>query len=215
MGNTDEFAFRIVRPSDCLIGVCFPTTRAEFDADRLDESKHFAKTQGRIWEHYDDKYARHLRRTIHELRALGAHVQERFTLSGIRDATHDGRWSVIIPFAHHAQIDLEMPGRSMWRTERVELADRLALHHEIINQIPVRFVGLFDLCVCNTGGLARLIRENRANCLIRYGRFNVELGYWLYYYLVLFSLIAENRLTYLQATQEVAETIKNDRSLRQ
>lgn len=89
---------------------------------------------------------------------------------------------------------------------RVEFRDGLAPTETIIEQVPVDYAGIVDLCVCHPTELAKKLRLERPNVsFIRFTNASATLSLWLWFYLALFRYLEEKPDTYLNALNELCD----------
>jgi hypothetical protein len=183
-------AQRIVKPENCALAFGIPTSRETFLRDQAQDGEYFAKHYHGVWERYDHEVVRHLRKYAPLLKQLGVNVVEQLTLQHFGELFRDAKLDVVVLFSH-------------WHDDAVEFHDGLALAPAIIEQIPVDFSGVLDLCVCHPESLTIALRRDRPRCLIRYTNKPATPYIWLYFYMELFNYLRQHDSTYLQALEEV------------
>jgi hypothetical protein len=163
----------LIRPQDCTLAFGVPTSLAELDRDISNPGgRDFvakickaAKVQDKIRE-YRLAVLDYIDTLLPAIEGTGAKVERGVTLHGLPDIFRDRSRKVITLFSH-------------WDVRGfVEFADGLAPPAAIVEQVPVEYAGVLDLCVCHPIALAKELRLERPNIAFykiyrskRHGRF--------------------------------------------
>lgn len=185
-----DIAERIIKPENCAIGFCIPTSRDDFMKDQSLSNKDFAKKFNGVWGRYDAGIVCYIDKFQPILTRLGVNVVHKLTLERLGELFCDEKLDVIVLFAH-------------WNKDVVEFFDGFAEIPAIIDQIPPGFSGFIDLCVCHPESLTIALRKERPNCLVRFTNKAATPYIWLYFYLELFNYIKGVDVSYLKALEEV------------
>ncbi|MBK8703376.1 MAG: hypothetical protein IPN33_06960 [Saprospiraceae bacterium] len=175
------------KPSNCIFGFGIPNSKESFFEDQENASKDFAKMFGGVWSRYYYQFIRELEFTEPKLFVTGLKIKHNLTLEDFHKMFNS--YYVVVLFSH-------------WKGDAVEFSDGLKSTSEIVEGIPSSFHGILDLCVCHPDRLALLIREKKPNCLVRYIPNKATPIFWLNFYLVLFSYLNSNDLSYLKALED-------------
>jgi len=169
-----------LKPSSCTLGFGIPTSLREYDRQKKAHESH-----GEDHENHDfifsverNHYPAVFRfdRFLPEIAATGARIEPVLTLEKF-GALLGEQVSVLTLFAHQ-------------KDDRVEFADGLATIPQIVEAVPRDYVGILDLCVCQSPELARRLRYERSNiALIRYIEKAATPWRWLWFYLILFKIL--------------------------
>lgn len=181
---------RIIKPKNCTLAFGVPTSEEEFMRDQYAHNKDFAKKYNGIRQRYVKEFLNTLRKTEPMMADLGAKIIHRFRLNDFEAQFHDDMLHVIIVFSH-------------WKNDLVEFFDGFATAAQILEKIPADFVGIIDWCVCWPEELVASLRKERPKCLFRFANTALTPFLWLYFYLALFKLLAENELNYFDALEKV------------
>ena len=184
-------AQRLIKPADCVIGACIPTTRREFVRDIDDPAKEFVPKLCPVWFKYEEEVVHPFERVRGPLTAWGVQVVPGVTLKSFGELFRLRR-SVVILFAH-------------WSDDRVEFADGLKPIDRVIEAVPEEFGGILDLCVCHPEALATGMRVRRPNCLVKRTVRQAVPKVWLYFYLALFGYLKDTDDFYMAALEAVTK----------
>jgi hypothetical protein len=121
---------------------------------------------------------------------LGVEVRTEVTLEQFGHLFGIEQFDVIILFAH-------------WHSKAVEFHSGLVDIPSIVENVPINFDGIIDLCVCHPEALAIALRVSRPNCLVKYVNEKADPAFWLYFYLALFTHMNQHDLGYLTALADV------------
>ena len=184
----------MLSPRDCLLGICFPINRHEYQSQVSDtEAYEFARRVSPRFRDYHHAVIKPTLRLVRVARQLGADVRMNFALGDLDTSLREGHGLCLILFAH-------------WREDGVEFADGYATSDTIINHIPTSFSGILDLCVCHPGKLVGKIRNSRPDIgAISWTTASRTLGLWVGFYQALLFLLARGDLTYTSALNIVLE----------
>jgi hypothetical protein len=167
----------IVRPSDCTLAVCLPTSRERFMKARADvENRDFVLHHCATWEKYNHYVMSHLSIVLPELIRMGVCVQLDVTHCDFSRLLSSARSRVIILFAHYVE-------------GAAEFADGLHSDEAVTLAVPCEFDGLLDLCVCHPKLLVQRLRDERPRCLVKFTNRPARTSFWIHLYRVLFAIL--------------------------
>ena len=194
---------KIMKPHNCVLAFGIPTTEQDFHQDKLHPNKDFVKNCCGGWHKYYYEIVSNIEAIEPQLQAVGANIVHKLTLKDFGSLFREKQFDVVILFAHWKK-----EGGS--EAEFIEFFDGLSNVFDVAKQIPQDFNGILDLSVCNPEKLALALRNQKV--LIRYIPKKTTPYIWLYFYLVLFNLLNERDLTYLNALEMViTEVLEQDR----
>lgn len=199
VAEVKPIAHKIVRPENCVLAFGIPTSYEGF-SKALDGSYKGDFILNTVWEKYYFEIVSHLEIVEPVISKFGARVLHDVTLAGFGSIFSDDPPDVAILFSH-------------WKDQSVEFADGLAHVSRIIEQVPLGFSGLLDLCVCHPENLAIRLRHSRPNCLVRFTNKIATPYLWLYFYMTVFKILHENNVTYLQALEMAIDAFIKKREL--
>ncbi|MGH9763237.1 MAG: hypothetical protein ACREDR_06115 [Blastocatellia bacterium] len=131
---------------------------------------------------------RHLESTEPAIASMGCKIVHNLTIEDFERVLSVERPPVMILFSH-------------WKDNSVEFADGVFDIFGIIERIPNAYSGILDLAICTPKSLAVEVARRKENCLVRYSDTKATPYYWVYFYLVVFKILSEYRVTYLQAIE--------------
>ena len=183
-------ATRIVRPSECILGFGIPTSETCFRQDLGRHDKDFAK-RFELWTRYRSEFVSDLNTVGPQMSALGVQVVHELTVGRFGALVNAA--TVFILFSH-------------WNGEAVEFADGLQSTTTVAQVIPTDYAGILDLCVCRSESLASKVRSTRPKCLVRHvvGT-EITPSYWLFFMLVLFKVLQNQPMSYLDGVERVVK----------
>jgi|SRR5262249_52272735 len=196
----DIITRKVIKPHDCALALSIPTTRAAFfEALEKPENRDFIPNLHPVWPKYNHEVIKYTNRLLPAINSLGVDVFRDASLADFKALLSRQQHSVIILFAH-------------WKDDSVEFADGLALFPSIVEAVPYSYQGFIDLCVCHPMSLAMELRNARPACVVRFTNAEATPALWLYFYLALFKLLQESRITYLSALETtIHEFLKSGR----
>ena len=80
-----------------------------------------------------------------------------------------------------------------WTSHGIEFSDGVASLPAVVEQVPPRFSGVLDLCVCHPDDLVRLLADRRELCTVKYLSNIANPIFWLAFYDALYKLLALRR----------------------
>jgi len=188
--RSNSLADRIIKPENCAIAFGIPTTVEDFERDLCHPNKDFSKIYNGVRQKYVKEFLNPLHKTEPVMTRLGVNVIHNLRLDDFGELFQKEKLEVVILFSH-------------WKDHSVEFYDGFAEITQIVNEIPIDLSGIIDLCVCHPKELTFALRKLRPNYLVRFTDKEATPFFWLYFYLALFSHLANNELTYLDALKEL------------
>jgi hypothetical protein len=177
---------RIIKPGDCVIGFCIPTTLESFrQAQENPIHRDFVVNRCPDARDYRREVISYTDQLLPAMTALGATVIPDLTLRDFK-ALFSTNTRVIILFAH-------------WSDDSVEFADGVASIDDVLDAVPPAFDGIIDLCVCHPKKLALELSRLRKDCVVKFTDQKATPSFWLYFYVVVFKKLLTSRTTYLDA----------------
>jgi hypothetical protein len=184
---------RIVAPGDCVLSFGIPTSEEEFyEAKHNPGNRDFVVNNYWAWQKYYIDIVRHLESAEPAIRSTGARIVRSLTLAQFARLLSEERVTVLILFSH-------------WKDDSVEFADGVFKVSDVIDCIPDDYSGIIDLGICHPISLAREVQTRKPGCLVRYTDTVATPYYWLHFYVVVFKLLNESRLTYLKAVEAAVD----------
>jgi hypothetical protein len=199
---TEIITRKLIKPQDCVVAVCIPTTRAaHVNALNNPENRDFVPNLGKEWLLYSRDVIAYTSRLLPEIEKLGVTVLYDVTLPTLNKLLSDSSYRIFVLIAH-------------WKDDAVEFADGLENISAIVDAVPTDFDGILDLCVCHPVSLALKLRETRPNCVVRFTNAESTPALWLYYFLALFKKLQLEEITYMAAhefiNREFAKRIEKE-----
>lgn len=202
---------KIIKPKQCIIAFGVPTSEEDFRQDLKAANKDFAKKfsyncqellhdTNDPWKIYSNQFISHLTTVESSIKKSGAKVVHKLTLKEYGKLFKDNRFDVIILFSHWKQ-----------NPDAVEFHDGMSNIPNIIEQVPIHFSGIIDLCVCRPKSLRIGLDHHRPNCIVISAKHNITPYKWLYFYDILFKYLTQNNLTYLSALEELLDSFYKKR----
>ncbi len=178
----------IVKPEDCALLIGIPLTLE--DHMRKKHCEDSMSLLEPIWSKYESQvvspYLKQLKKTYS---TTGVKITEKANLNHWKQAVCHSELKVVILFSHFS-------------SDSVEFDDRMVKSTEIVNAVPQEFDGVLDLCVCHPVSLVEKIRVERPNCLSKFIDHTATPIIWMHFYAVLFQLLRQEELTYMQALEK-------------
>lgn len=196
-----EFAEKFIKPQDCTIafGMPIPLTKNEFcNILNIQLNKHFLKMfydGTHLWKKYWHEIGSNIKSLIPVFKEMGVTIEYNVTLEMFGNLFSQN-FQVITLFSH-------------WREDAVEFSDGFADIASIVEQIPINFVGVLDLCVCHPKPLVTALKETRPHCLIRDTNRKATPYIWLFFYLCLFKQMQSENVSYFDALEKTIQQVLN------
>ncbi len=178
---------------DCAIAFGIPTSFDLYINARECQTSDLVCNLFPKWEKYCYDFVKPFEAVIPYLNRTGVEILEGATTNSFSSLFL--HYKVVILFTH-------------WKGQTVEFTDGMKQIEEVVDAIPVDFSGIIDLCVCHPVSLVRQIRSNRPYCLIRFQHNKARPAYWLYFYRLIFDLLANNYTNYLDAFEAAVNSLR-------
>lgn len=185
---------RVVKPADCVIAFGVPTTMSQFE--QVKAQSRFVRDCCPTASQFRTEIAEPFAEIASRLLALGVNLHPELNQKQLAELfKHD----VVILFAHTADTS-------------IELMDTAVATDDIVRSVPLAFDGVFDLTACQVkDDLELVIRlyNERPHCLIKFVPHTQSATFWLYFYDVLFTILAERNVSYLDAVAEAQDQLEH------
>ena len=186
---------RIISLKDCVVGFGIPTTANEFlQAKQSGRSDYVNSWFGGL-----PQFRRTLLRDFERFLCF-ANLCDLPIVTALTMPTFSkllaGKFSVVVLFSH-------------FDCDHVEFHDGFVSSQRVLDAVPLDFEGILDLCVCHPSSLVKKLDADRP-CLVKWTERPTAPAYWLMIYEALFTALQSQRLTYLEALDEIMKGLKEE-----
>lgn len=177
-----------MKPSDCILAFGIPTCESDFIDAKDDEFRDFVTPYS--WGKYHKEIVSHLEEVEPYFKQLEVRVIHRLKLSDFKVLLESNPKRVIILFSH-------------WKEDSIEFFSGMASSDAIVNEVPLDFEGIIDLCVCHPNNLWIKLRNLLPpSALIKFTDVTNTPYKWLYFYWVVFTILDNSEVSYSEALKQ-------------
>nr|VFK32297.1 MAG: hypothetical protein BECKMB1821G_GA0114241_11075 [Candidatus Kentron sp. MB]VFK35281.1 MAG: hypothetical protein BECKMB1821I_GA0114274_11095 [Candidatus Kentron sp. MB]VFK77180.1 MAG: hypothetical protein BECKMB1821H_GA0114242_11075 [Candidatus Kentron sp. MB] len=186
----------------CILAYGIPTTEDAFHRNHEHENKRYAqgfcKTGG--WNRYRATVINPIQKIEPYLLKWGVRVIHDLTLDQFGGMFEDKDLSALVLVSHWLDHDD--------KESQIEFSDRFASVSWIIDRVPNEFEGVLDLCACHPDKLAKRLNQDRPKTIVVSTKNSeLTLSFWIYFYLTLFKQMHNEKISYLQAWEDVMKEL--------
>lgn len=179
----------IIRPSEIAILFGIPTSEEGYL--RATEENRTDFVRGFVLPKYKQEVTQPFKRTAEMMKTDGAIITQDVTKEYLVSTVASGRFSVVVFMSH-------------WHDQMIDFGDGAAHFADVAQALHIKHTVL-DLCICGPVELVSNFRRLAPSSgLIRYSRTDALPSLWMYFYAAVIRLLKTNRLTYIQAFEEVS-----------